>query len=258
MRSIILLGPICLLIIFTFHTLAHGKEDVVIKKIYFAEEANWPPFTPNKFGTATEGLSLDLMQEIFSRLGIEVEVELYPQKRMLEYLRRGEKDGATIISKNTARLKFLDYTDPIFLKRGLIYFLVDKESPIDWENYGDLKGLQIGTVAGHNYGEKFDHAIEKYNLSVHPVNRIKQNFDKLIARRIDAFFCIELTANQFLRDPEYKGKITHAPKSYYSKGYHIGFSKKSKSKFLITRVNKVIREMKKNGSIKKIISKHIN
>ncbi len=256
MKNTILLMTICLLL-FSFQRFSFGEE-VEIKRIYFAEEANWPPFTLKKHGLATEGLSLNLMQEIFSRLGIEVEVELLPQKRMIKYLKMGKKDGATVISKNAERLKFLDYTDTIFLKRGLIYFLAEKNPPVDWENYGDLKRLRIGIVAGHNYGDEFNQAIEKYNLNIQPVTRIEQNFDKLLLKRIDVFLCIDLSAKQFLRDPKYTGLIIHAPKSYYSKGYHIGFSKKSKVKVLIPRVNKVIQEMKEDGSLGKIISIYTN
>jgi polar amino acid transport system substrate-binding protein len=253
MRHSILLITICLLL--AFQTISFGGE-TEIKRINFAEEADWPPFTLEKSGIATEGLSIDLMQEIFSRLGIDVEVELLPQKRMIEYLKTGRKDGATVISKNAERLTYLDYTDTIFLKRGLIYFLTEKNPPFDWKDYEDLKGLRIGIVAGHNYGDRFSQAIEKYNLNIQQITRIEQNFDKLLSKRIDVFLCIELTAKQFLRNPKYKGKISHAPKSYYSKGYHIGFSKKSKMKVLIPIVNKVIREMKKDGSLRNIISQH--
>ncbi len=255
MRSIILSMTIGLFL-FTFQTLTYGKEEVEIKQLHFAEESNWPPFTPNKQGLATEGLSLSLMQEIFSRLGIEVEVELFPQKRMLSLLKKGKKDGATVISKNANRQKFLEYTDPIFIKKGVIYFLAERKPPIEWENFGDLKGLRIGLVSGHNYGDEFNQAVKKYNLSIQHVTRIEQNFDKLIGRRIDAFLCVELTAKQFLHDPKYSGKISQASKSYYSKGYHIGFSKKSNARHLIPRVNKVIREMKKDGSLGKIISQY--
>ncbi len=253
MRTNILLITTCLL--FAFQIFSFGEE-IDIKRIHFVEEAEWPPFTLQKSGIATEGLSLSLMEEIFSRLDIEVEVELLPQKRMLNYLKTGKKDGATIISKNAERLKYLDYTATIFLKRGLIFYLAEKNPPFDWENYGDFKGLRIGIVAGHNYGDEFNQAIDNFNLNIQPVNRIKQNFDKLLAGRIDILLCIELSAKQFLRDPKYKGKISHSQKSYYSKGYHIGFSKKSKAKDLIPRINKVIRKMKNDGSLIEIISQH--
>ncbi len=242
--------------ILLFYGFPAGADEGDIKTIHFAEEANWPPFTPDKFGMATEGLSLRLMKEIFSRLDIEVDVELLPQKRMLEYLKKGQKDAATVISINKERLEFLDFTEPVFQKRGFVYFLSSRDPPIEWHSYEDLKGLRIGITAGHNYGDEFKEAARRYKLDLYEVPRVRQNFDMLLADRIDVFLCVEMTAGQFLRDSKYKGKIIHSPRSYYSKGYHIGFSKKSKAGVLIPEVNKVIRQMKEDGSLNRIIAEY--
>ncbi|MCP4113523.1 MAG: amino acid ABC transporter substrate-binding protein [Desulfobacteraceae bacterium] len=83
---------------------------------------------------------------------------------------------------------------------------------------------------------------------------VELNFKKVLKKRIDALLCIELTAQTYLKHPEYKGKIIHASKPYYSKDYHIGFSKAAKAKVLIPRVNKVIQQMKQDGSLQRIIS----
>jgi polar amino acid transport system substrate-binding protein len=230
---------------------AFGGDD--IKVIHLTEESNWPPFTPDKSGYVTDGLSYDLMKEIFSRLNIEIDLELLPQKRALRYLREGRKDAATVISKNRERLEFIDYTAPIFQKKGLIYFLADREPPIEWQSYEDLRGLRLGVTLGHNYGDEFSQAVKKYNLRLDQVREVGLNFKKLLRNRIDALLCIELTAQIFLRQPEYKGKIIHASKPYYSKDYHIGFSKAAKAKLLIPRVNKVIQQMKDDGVFQKII-----
>ncbi|MCP4349830.1 MAG: amino acid ABC transporter substrate-binding protein [Desulfobacterales bacterium] len=228
-----------------------------MKLVHFAEEANWPPFTPNKSGKVTEGLSYDLMKEIFSRLNIEIELELFPQKRMLGYLMAGQKDAATLISKNSERLKFIDYTVPMFQKKGLIYFLAERTPPIKWQNYEDLKGLKLGGALGHNYGDEFNQAVTEHNLILDRSRTVELNFKKVLKKRIDALLCIELTAQTYLKHPEYKGKIIHASKPYYSKDYHIGFSKAAKAKVLIPRVNKVIQQMKQDGSLQRIISLYI-
>lgn len=233
-----------------------GDENFQGNKVYFAEEIDWAPFTPNNEGIAKEGLSYDLMKEIFSKLDIDFEIELFPQKRMLELIKNGDKDGATVISKNAKRQKFLDFTDSIFQKKGLLYFRSENEVLANWESYEDLKGLKIGVVAGHNYGDKFTKAISQYGLEIYSVTHIEQNFEKLLHGRIDLLLCIEATANHYLNNPKYKDKIVAANKSYYEKGYYIGFSKESNARHLIPKVNKVIRAMKKDGSLKKIRSKY--
>ena len=138
-----------------------------------------------------------------------------------------------MISINHERSKYLIFSEPLFNKTGYIYYLQNRSEPIDWKTYEDLKGLKIGIVSGHNYGDEFNSAVKKFNLYTEPVNTVKQNFDKLLWGRIDGALCIEMTANQLLKDPAYSGKIVHSAKSYYSKGYHIGFSKRSRARDII-------------------------
>jgi polar amino acid transport system substrate-binding protein len=121
----------------------------------FVEEANWPPFTPAYEGMTKEGLSYDLISAVFERIKMPVTLELFPMKRLLILLKRGKRDGVTVISRNAEREKFIIYSKPIFQKRGLIYFNKKKHPNFSWESYSDLKGLMIGTVLGHNYGDDF-------------------------------------------------------------------------------------------------------
>ncbi len=229
-----------------------------IELVRFAEEINWPPFTPNVSGKVNHGLSYDLIKEVFSRIDVEVELELFPMKRVLHYLKNGTKDGATVISKNTERLKYLEYSDSIFQKLGLIYYLEDREKPIAWKSYSDLKGLIIGITSGHNYGKNFYDSVKKYNLKIEESYSVETNFKRLIKKRIDVLLCINLTAQSLLAKPEYRGKIIPASKPYYSKNYHIGFSKATKAKDLIPAVNQTIYSMKQDGTLLQIINKHIN
>ncbi len=249
------------LLIFLFVTAfmvnhAEGAEDKV-SVIHFAEEANWPPFTPNRFGMTEEGLSFRLMQAVFSRLGIEITVELFPQRRLLEILKQGDKDGAPVISKDAERLKYLTFTDPIFSKRGFVYYLTSRKSPLQWNDVSDLQGLKIGITAGHNYGEEFHRAASRNHLGLVEVNTEEQGFHMLLAGRIDVFLCIDMTARQILRDPKYRGVIVHAPKSYYHKDYHIAFSKKSRAEKLTPKVNEVIRAMKEDGSLPRLLFPYV-
>ena len=253
-RYAVSLTMISAMLVLSIISFAFGGDE--IRVVHLAEESNWPPFTPDKSGYVTDGLSYDLMREIFSRLNIEIDLELFPLKRTLRYLREGRKDAVTVISKNAERLEFIDYTVPIFQKKGLIYFLADREPPIEWRSYKNLRGFRLGITLGHNYGDEFNQAAIKYNLRLEQVREVGLNFKKLLRDRIDALLCIELTAQTFLKQPEYKGKIIHASKPYYSKDYHIGFSKVTKAKTLIPRVNKVVQQMKDDGVFQKIISRY--
>ena len=237
---------------------ADGAEaDGKITAIHLVEEANWPPFTPNKSGDTREGLSYELMQAIFSRLHVDIDLELVPQKRMLSYLESGQKDAATLISINAERSLTIDFSEPIFQKREFVYFLADRKPPFEWSGFQSLQGLKIGITAGHNYSDEFLEAAARLHLTVEKVNTEGQNFKKLLSRRIDVLLCNEAPANELLGLPEYNGKIIPAAKPYFTKDYSIGFSKKSPARNLIPEVNATIKKMREDGSIQAILSKYI-
>ena len=244
-----------LFLLMTFPLL--GIADDRVDTIYFAEEANWPPYTPNAYGIAKEGLSLELMQAIFSHLGIKIEIDLLPMQRVLLYLQEGQKDAVTVITKSPERLKFLEYTDVIISKdRGLIYYSTVWRDPFEWESFEDFRGLRIGFTAGHNYPEEIRQAADLYDFKFIEVPRVVQNFDMLLAGRVDIVMAAESTAKDILRDPKYQGKIIPASKPTNEINFHIAFSKKSPAKVLIPQVNAVIQKMKADGSLEAIIDKY--
>lgn len=231
-------------------------EEPEIRVVHFVEEANWPPFTQDRFGRADQGLSLALMQAIFSRLGIEVEIELLPQERMLHTLKSGSRDGATVISENEERMAYLDFSEPLLAKRGYVYYRRDRHQPVAWEDFADLRGLRIGIVAGHNYGDEFEKAVAEHGLTVVAVSREEQLFAMLMAARIDCLLSIDLTANYYLQNPAWQGKVSHAARSYYNRDYHLAFSKKSEARWLLPRVNEVIRQLRSDGTIDRLLASY--
>ncbi len=255
------LAPSLCAVLLTLHlpAIIHADETGDrITIVHLVEEANWPPFTPDKFGKVTEGLSYELMRAVFSELDTEIDLELVPQKRMLSYLESGQKDAATVISVNAERSRYLEFSDVIIKKQEFVYYLADRSPPLDWKDFQDLRGLRIGVTAGHNYGDKFQQAAKQLPLTLEEVNSEEQNFKKLLERHIDVLLCNESTANTFLRQAPYLGKIVPASKPYYAKDYHIGFSRKSPARTLIPKVNAAIQELQKDGTLQKILAKYFN
>ena len=122
LRSSAKTGPLrivcCVLVSFVFlvaidHNLAYAQT---AKPARFVEEIDWPPFTPGYEGMTKEGLSYDLISAVFRQIKIPVTLEIFPQKRVLRLLKRGERDGAIVISKNADREKYITFSTPIFQK----------------------------------------------------------------------------------------------------------------------------------------------
>ena len=235
-----------------------GAASGDIKKILLSEEGNWPPYTYELQGTATQGLSLDLMNELFRRLRVPFELKLYPMQRCINQMKNGSRDAMTLISKNSEREKILEFTLPIMKSVGFIYYDTNREKPIQWNHFSDLKPYQIGIVMGYNYGEAFKNAKAKEKLSVQEVVRIEQNFSKLLAGRIDLMLANQAEIIEFLRNnSKYHDRIKAAEKPYISYVYHMGFSKRSEARQIIPMINKEIKNMKSDGTMNQILGKYI-
>lgn len=226
-------------------------------KLNFVEEADWPPFTLQESGVATKGLSFDLITELSKRLNTSFQITLLPQVRVERFLEEGLADAATVMSKNANRLKYLEYSDALFQKRGLIFYNKDRPKEIQWQNYSDLAEYKIALVRGHNYGDDFEAALKKYNITVYYAGTTEQLFNMLLKKRVDLVLCTEFTAISLLEDKRFKEKFLSSLRPYYTKDYHIAFSKKSLHLGLLPKINEIIEKMKKEGILDSIVKRSL-
>ncbi|UVE16754.1 transporter substrate-binding domain-containing protein [Pseudomonas sp. LS44] len=224
--------------------------------LHFAEEANWPPFTQEAHGMASNGLSYELLQLIGKRLQRPTDLELLPQQRLMQKLRHGEKDGVTMISSNAERAGYLAFSEPVLNKRGYLYYNVERPLPLEFSEWRDLQGLLIGIVIGHNYGEEFEKARRELPLQVFEVVSVQQLFQMALLGRLDAFLAIDLTAQELNEQPAYKDHIVHAARPYMQSSYHLGLSRQSPAVRLLPQINQAITELKANGELEQLLKRY--
>lgn len=224
-----------------------------INKITLSEDP-WPPYTLGEVSKEpTGGIAVEFANEIFGRLQIETEIKLYPWKRCLNQMETGQRDGLLLLTKNKEREEYMVYSDKIMSDRDLIWYKKGKN--IQWDDLEDLKEYRIGKTAGFNYGDKFNEAAKKYSFTIHTASGDWNNFKKLDANRIDIFICNETAAKSiFKEDPELAGKFEYANKPLKSVDFHMSFSKKSEAVKILDDVNRVINELKEDGTIDRILT----
>ncbi|WP_163834221.1 substrate-binding periplasmic protein [Spartinivicinus ruber] len=248
-QSSLLFGGLSFFLISSLHA---DNNNVIL----LAEEASSPPYSYEAEGTPTKGLSLSLMKGIFSYLDVKMDFKLFPWKRCLIHMKNGTRDALTVLSINKERQQFLEFTEPHLEIKGYVYYSAAREKEVSWNSFEDLKKFNIGVVAGFNYGTNFDQARKTLSLNVNEVTRLSQNFEKLLLGRIDVMLANQAEAGEFIRlNPKYKGKIKHAEKPYIVYQYRMAFSKKSEKRYLIPKINSVIKSMRSNGELDKITSK---
>ena len=185
-----------------------------IKEVKFCEDP-WPPYTYGKVGEITEkGIATDIINELFSRMDIKVTNKLLPWKRCLLMVEKGKQDGAMMLTKNSEREEYMEFSIPIIENRDMIWYKKGNSKIKEWNSFEDLKPYIIGNSLGFNYGKEFEKSVVEYNLKVDVAKIDELNFKKLDKGRIDVFFCNETAANTiFSKNKDLKDKFISMEKS---------------------------------------------
>lgn len=241
----------CLLLFFTSPCSGHPP---VIK---LATDP-WPPYSIGHEGGPLEsGYALEIGNQVSKRLHCKFKADLLPWKRVLSFMEKGTYDITFPIQSKPEREAFMIFTNVILEDRVFLWHLKERKDNIArWETLNDLKPYTIGIISGYSYQDKMDQAIEKEIIKTEKVSSAEYNFKKLIGKRFDAFLESEsVVLSFFQKNPEYRKKITHAPQIVSKDVFRIGISKKSSFANMLPEINRVIQEMKEDGTIDRIMTR---
>lgn len=216
----------------------------------------WPPYSLGQKGCALKsGYAFDIGLEVSKRLHCTLKADLLPWNRVLACMKNGTYDITFPIQRKPERKEFMVFTNIILEDRVFLWYLkTRKDSLFGWETIDDLKPYTIGIVSGYTYRDKMDQAIENGIIKTEKINSPECNFKKLLGRRFDGFLESESVAMSFFqKNPEYSNRITHAPQVVSKDVFRIGISKNSPFAQRLSEINRIIDEMKQDGTIDRIL-----
>ena len=218
----------------------------------------WPPYAIGQEGGPLEsGYAFDIGTELSRRIHCKFRADLLPWKRVLAFMEKGAYDITFPIQSNPQREAFMVFTDVLVEDRVFLWHLKDrKDSLSQWKTIDDLKPYIIGIISGYTYQKEMDQAIEKNIITTQAVSSAEYNFKKLLKKRFDGFLESEsVVITFFQKNPEYRKKITHAPQIVSKDVFRIAISKKSAFAQMLPEFNRVIQEMKEDGSMDRILTR---
>ena len=213
----------------------------------------WEPWVLGNEGeVATDGLAIKFTRELFHRMGADLEIKIYPYKRCISQMKNGTRDMLLMVKKTEERKKYMLFSDLAVTDPQLIYFSKDHIGNFEWSSWKDLQGYTVGVVAGFNYGD-FDAAAKKYRINNELVLTDSQNIKKLLAGRVDFIFLSRSTANYYAtQNPKLGKKLKAASKPVDVAKFYFGLSKKGNAVNYLPKINNILGEMKREGSLDKI------
>jgi polar amino acid transport system substrate-binding protein len=214
----------------------------------------FPPLEYTGVDGNPKGIAVDMVKRIMSSLGHTVQIRVYPWPKALEMVRNGDADAIFTAYKTPERETFLDYSTEVLVPQ-IVGFYVKKGSPITFN--GDLRTLRarhIGVVSTISYGPKFDQM--RTQLQVEHVDRIEQNFQKLLSDRIDLMISNIHVADWELQKLQLREKIVRLPHEVERLSSYIAFSKQRSLTTLRDQFDQELRKLKANGEYDEVIGKY--
>jgi polar amino acid transport system substrate-binding protein len=198
---------------------------------------------------------VDILRKVSERSGDTYELQLFPWKRAYEMVRTGS--GAVVgVSMTEERRELFDFSEPIYSDDIQVIVLKGREFP--FKQLSDLKGKTMGGVLGASYGDSVDKAIAQGLFKVDRDIGQTGRLHKLLAQRMDgaligngqAGFDAVLDSDAILASKRNQFTILKPPLT--RDPLYLATAKSMNKKAVLDRFNKALRELQKNGAIKRV------
>lgn len=207
-----------------------------------------PPFMYQHEGQP-KGLYPLLLQAVFQRAGIVVEIQAMPWKRAL--MRGGKAElGIGGIYKTAQRQAVFDYSQAIFEEKLIVY--VRRGTATSFTALSDLYGKRVGVIRGWSYTEALDKAIDNGQIHASAGSSDEANFRMLASGRLDALIAIELAGQRIIQQLQLDQVQALQPALSINPTYLV-FAKQAKQQALLQRFDQSLAEMRADGSLAELV-----
>ena len=191
----------------------------------------------------------EIMDEAYSRLGIEMKGEYYPARRSIVTSSRGETDGELfrIDGMDKEYPSLIKIPIPVSSSKARCFYL---DSLINIEKLEDLKSYKIGIRRGVKYSEDYTKGYNRVVLNSH-----FELFKALEMQYVDIVVTEELSGLSFISKGNLSSIIVSDSVVINLPLYH--YIHKS-NQDLEPRITKVLMEMSEEGFIEMVREKYIN
>lgn len=229
----------------------------------FAEEVvqiattDFPPYefqVDNKL----DGISVKIVEEVFKKMNRPVSISLLPWSRGLKYLEDGEIDGLFEVLKKEEREKYAMYSNVVLMEEIVSLFVLEESDIVFDGDLSKLKDYTFGVRQDFSYGTEFDKMVETKVISK---TKKHVNAEKLFlllnAGYIDILIGDQYGIPHLYNKVKSSKKLKNIKKLYpdvQSIGAYMTFTKKRDLTELRDNFDKVLLEMKDDGTYNAIIN----
>ncbi len=195
------------------------------------------------------GLYVDLLKELATRAGLEITFKVVPFKRALFLMRHGDGDLMLGPNKSNEREKYMYFLDENISRERKVFFSRPNGPFI--QHYDDLYGHSIGVLLGAVYFNKFD---KDPNLHKYHLNNYLEGLRMVTNQRLQLIILPEQLGDYLIRE----NHLTLQKSSFFVEGRPSYFAVSRKSPLLAQtqRLERILREIKQDGTMVKIFQRY--
>ncbi len=201
----------------------------------------FPPYNYEKDGKPY-GIQYELVAATLKKMNRSFQIKFVPWKRALLNAKNKVSDAIPGVLKSDDREQWLIFPEePIMITKVVIFYR--KEEDFQYKDLSSLAGKRVGTVKGYHYGKDFDQS----TLFIRDeVSSLKQNFQKLLAGRIDLVASFRPVGLHTLYKLDLSDKFSYSPTPVHQAEMYMAFTKKPGNDLLAAEFSRVLKEIKKN------------
>jgi polar amino acid transport system substrate-binding protein len=195
--------------------------------ILYSTNPSYPPYDWAVSDVAFAGASVELLQMAVPE-SLKLQPVVYPWKRALFLAGMGQIDLLLSLRITPERQQYLEFTRHQAFPNPIVVFARTDHS-FRFGSWEDLKPLTGGVSQGDTFGGGFDQYI-KQELRIESAPTMEENFQKLLAGRIDYFVSGYYLGMTYILAHDLEGKIAVIGDPVSSEGIHFAMSRKSRCK----------------------------
>lgn len=219
------------------------KESGVLK---IGTEGTYAPFTFHDDSGELTGYDIEVIEEVAERLGVEPEFYETQWDAMFAGLDAERFDViANQVGIREDRLEKYDFSDP-YTRSAAVLLVHENNDEIT--TFEDIEGRKAAQTLTSNYGQ----LAEELGAEIEKVEGFNQAVDLVASERVEGTFNDKLSALDFLQQrPDAPIKIA----AEADDASVIGFMFRKGNEELVEEFNRILNEMREDGTLKQISEK---
>lgn len=212
----------------------------------------WPPFSGRDL--PNQGISVDVITAVLTRAGYDVTADILPWARIMDGSRQGDYDIVGSLFFDAEIAEYMTYADPFYQTQ--VKFVAQTGEDVSIGQYSDIAEYSVAVGDGFLYEERFDRD-EALNKVV--VTTTTQAMNMVAYGRVD----VTLDSQEVLAHvtnvvaPDLKDRLIALPFVLAEHAVHMAVrTDLENSAEIVADFNRVLAEMKKDGSLDALLIKH--